>query len=269
MAKVPDKILQKYEKDTRYNVQFDDFQHQVTDQYSLRNPFGFYFETEKLKYMVKLFNYEKINLSGKSILDIGCHYGYHLNKLAFLKGSCENMVGIDIIEDYIQTARGINPGMVFEKCQSLEEWPEGPFNLITAIYVLSEIPAKDGYREQFIRAITDRQETGDYLMVMNFKRMPRWVYKTMGLANKLVLNKILPSLAQRIDRICALSLERNLDDEGMTEQFPDYELIKSYSCIFFFGRDLYLKCKLPIPILRFLELICPVHKYYSALLKRR
>lgn len=268
MARVPDKILKKYEEDTRYNVQFDDWEHQVTDQYSIRNPFGFYFEGEKMKYMVKLLNHEKLLLSDKSVLDIGCHYGFHLNQLAFMKGNSRDMVGIDIIEDYVETAKQLNPGMTFRTCQSLDDWPERRFNLISAIYVLSEIPAEGGYRKEFIYAISRRQESGDYLMVMNFRRMPKWAYKALGKTSSF-LGRLAPSVAKKIEHISALSLERNLDDEAMAEQFADYEVVKSYSFMFFFGRDLYLKFKLPIGVIKFLEIICPIYKYYFVLLKKK
>ena len=236
MSQVPDKIFEKYENDTRYNMRFGDFEHQAADQYSIRNPFGFYFEAEEMKYLVKLLNHEKIVLPGKSILDVGCHHGYHLGRLASLKGSCDEMHGIDIIESYINTARAINPGMEFSCCRSLEDWPEGRF--------------------------------GDYLLVMNFKRLPRWGYKVLGFCSRL-LRTVLPGLARRIDDACALSLERNLDDEGIKEQFWDYELVKSYSFIFFFGRYLYLKFNTPIPVIKFLDWVFPVRKYHWALMERK
>ncbi len=77
-----ERVRRKYLFDKRYNAPPDD----TYQRYSLRNKFGFYFEYRKFRESINLFNHAKINFSGMKILDMGCHKGYQLSNLAFLKG---------------------------------------------------------------------------------------------------------------------------------------------------------------------------------------
>ncbi|MCB0375162.1 MAG: hypothetical protein KDD04_04525 [Sinomicrobium sp.] len=71
---------QQYESDLRYGAKPDDFD----NVYSLRNPYGLHFETERINAIMGLLNEHQVVLPSKKIPDVGCHYGFYANLFAYL-----------------------------------------------------------------------------------------------------------------------------------------------------------------------------------------
>jgi len=254
-----DAILEKYSKDERYNNKPDSVEYEVNNLYSIRSKFGRYFESEKMYYLVELLNHDKISLVDKKVLDVGCHTGWILNLIAFLKESSDDLTGIDIVDEYIERANCINNSINFKTENILESEGGEKYNLILLIYILSEIyPAKA--RLQFANKIASLQDRGDYLIIFNFKRLPKLLFLLLKIARPfcLVLKIKIPSPE--------IGYERNLDDSSVKSLFKDYELVKSYSFITLFARKLIHDYKVPVAVARIFSKVVP--KYYMALLKK-
>ena len=249
-------IYQKYSNHDAYNRQFGNVSHEMNNIYSLRNDFGLYFECEKIKYLIKLLNQENISLVDKKILDVGCHYGFHLNLMAYLKGSADGLHGIDIIDKYIDVAQRINASIDFRTMDIMELKSER-YEFIQLVYVLSEIFPEE-FRLKFVEQISKLQQPGDYIYIVNFKALPPILY--------FILNTIIRVLKLPIN--IKLTRERNLDDKLIKKLFSEYRLVRSYTSIFLPARELYSKLHIPIGVIKVLGSLIPIHRYYFALLKK-
>jgi len=82
--------------------------------YSLRNTVGFYQRTMVAKELINILNRNNINLSKyDNILDLGCGIGYLLRIIAEIRGYTEGLTGIDLSQERIKSARGINSNIKY------------------------------------------------------------------------------------------------------------------------------------------------------------
>jgi len=221
----------------------------LSNRYSLRNKFGLYFEYKKLKEMIKLLNYGKINLKDKKILDIGCHRGFQLYPLAFIKGTTKNIYGIDYIHSFIEDAKLINPGINFQQMDVYDlKFPEDFFDFVTIIYLYNSIPEQD--RKKVSSGISKKIKKGGYLLIFEFSDNP--------LINS--IRKATTTLKRQENKY-----KPQLNDKILEKLYPDFKIIKSKNMINLFS---YRLCNfLPYSLIELLDLITPKN-YYIALLKK-
>ena len=79
-------------------------------------------------------------LAGKRILDVGCGTGRNLQRLIDLGAEPGLLSGIDLREDVIERAAGLNPGIDL-RVANAEELPfdDGSFDLVTQYTVFTSI----------------------------------------------------------------------------------------------------------------------------------
>ncbi len=240
-------VIKKYKKDERYHADVND----TKQRYSLRNKFGFYFEYRKFHEAIKLFNYAGIDFKDKRILDIGCHRGFQLNYLAFLKGESKDLHGIDFIPQFIETAKAINPGINYRKMDVYKlnsNFKDNYFDFINLIYCLNCIPPKD--RPQIAQSITDKLKKGGYMLVFDLSdniliSMIRKVVKTIrGLDNRYV---------------------EYANNALLRKYFVGCKIVKSKNIINVLSFPLSKFCS--YPIIELLDYVLP-NNYYIALLKK-
>lgn len=245
MVKNKEQQIEKYQKSKKYQSDAND----LSNRYSLRNKFGLYFEYKKLKEIIKFLNYEKIDLKDKKILDIGCHRGFQLYPLAFIKGTTKNIYGVDYIPSFIEDAKLINPGINFQQMDVYDlKFPENFFDFVTIIYLYSSIPEKD--RMNVSSEISKKIKKEGYLLVFDFVDSP--------LINS--IRKVTATLKRQESKS-----DVKLNDEIIKELYPDFEIIKSKKMINLFS---YRLCNfLPYSLVELLDSITPKN-YYIALLKK-
>lgn len=93
-------------------------------------------------------------LQGKTVLDLGCGYGWH-SKFAADQGAA-SVLGLDLSERMIEEARRRNPApnVIYRVC-GLEEYdyPEGAYDLVISNLVLHYIADLDSVFEKVFRAL--------------------------------------------------------------------------------------------------------------------
>tara|TARA_Y100000034_G_C6845531_1_gene383006 strand:+ start:70 stop:741 length:672 start_codon:yes stop_codon:yes gene_type:complete len=221
----------------------------LSNRYSLRNKFGLYFEYRKLKEIIKFLNYEKIDLKDKKILDIGCHRGFQLYPLAFIKGTTKNIYGIDYIPSFIEDAKLINPGINFEQMDVYDlKFSENFFDFVTIIYLYNSIPEQD--RMKISSEISKKIKKEGYLLIFDFS--------DNFLINS--IRKVTTTLKKQENKY-----KPQLNDKILKELYPDFKIIKSKNMINLFS---YRLCNfLPYSLVELLDFITPKN-YYMALLKK-
>lgn len=240
-----EKVRKKYLEDKRYNAPIDDTQ----QRYSLRNKFGFYFEYRKLKETISLFNYAKINLENMRILDIGCHKGFQLSNLAFLRGSSKDLHGIDFMPSFISQAKAINPSINFKVMDFYAlKFKDNYFDLITLYYVINCMPQKD--REKIISGISKKLKKGGHILVFEFSDNP--------IINS--IRKITKTLRGTDNSYIEYS-----NDKIIKKYFTDFRIIKSKNLINFLSYP--MSKAFSYPIIELLDFILP-NNYYIALLQK-
>lgn len=240
-----EKVKIKYTNDKRYNASAND----TEQRYSLRNKFGFYFEYRKFLESIKLFNYAKLNLSQMRILDIGCHKGYQLSNLAFLKGTSKDLYGIDFMLYFIEEAKKINPSINFKQMDFYDiKFKDNYFDLVTLYYVINCMPIKD--REKIISGISNKVKKGGYIVVFEF-------------SDKFLINsirKIVKTLRGEDN-----SYIEYANNKIIKNYFKDFRIIKSKKIINFLSHP--LSKFFPCPIIEILDLFLPKN-YYITLLQK-
>lgn len=102
--------------------------------YSLRNPVGFYQRTMVAKGLIDILNRNHIKLSNYSnILDLGCGTGTWLRFISEIRGYTEGLTGIDLSQERLKNARGINDNIKYiygDICKL--QFPDIFFDFITA-----------------------------------------------------------------------------------------------------------------------------------------
>ena len=78
-----------------------------------RNPAGFYMSYRERRFFIEMLNKHGICLQNKKICDIGCGYDNWLRFFAELKGSSQELVGVDVTSHRVLKAKDINPGIAF------------------------------------------------------------------------------------------------------------------------------------------------------------
>lgn len=240
-----EKVKKKYLEDKRYNASPDDGK----QRYSLRNKFGLYFEHRKFKESISLFNYAKLNLSEMRILDIGCHKGFQLNNLAFLKGSSRELYGIDFVPDFIKAAKKINPSINFKQMDFYDlNFEDNYFDLVTLYYVINCMPKKD--RDRIISGISKKIKRRGYILIFEF-------------SDNLIINSI-RKIAKTI-RGTDNSYVEYANDMIVKKYFKDFKIIKSKNIINFLS---YPMSKIfSSYLIEFFDLFLPKN-YYIALLQK-
>ena len=245
MIKNKEQHKEKYLTSKKYKSNAND----LSNRYSLRNKFGLYFEYKKLKEIIKFLNYDKINLNDKKILDIGCHRGFQLYPLAFIKGTAKDIYGVDYINSFIEDAKAINPGINFQKMDVYDlKFPENFFDFVSIIYVYNSIPEKD--RIKISSEISKRIKKEGYLLVFDF-------------SDNMLINSIRKATT-------TLKKQENkykpqLNDKILKKLYPDFKIIKSKNMINLFSYR--LSKFLPYSLIELLDFITPKN-YYIALLKK-
>lgn len=238
-------VKKKYSSDKRYNTMPGD----VKQRYSLRNKFGFYFEYRKFAEAVKLFNYEKLDFTNMKILDIGCHRGFQLNQLAFLKGTSKEIYGIDFMPDFIKQAKSINPSINFKAMDVYDlKFKDDYFDFIGLIYFLNCIPPKD--RGEIAKKISKKINKGGYILVFELSDNP--------IIN--IIRKIIKFVKGADTRYIEFASDRILH-----KYFKDFKIVKSKNMINFLSAPLCEFCS--YPFIELLDSIVP-NNYYIALLRK-
>ena len=200
----------KYESDSRYHADPDNLSQETTNRYSLRNNFGLYFELQKIKEVVNLLNYGKIELKGKKIIDVGCHRGFISNILAQIKGSSSGVYGTDLIHPFIDQAKLINPGVQFSQHDVYEELPyeQEYFDLITAIYLFNAIPLED--QQEISNKLSEKVKIGGHIIFFD------------------LLESKSARFAQKISHINKKYIPLpHFNDKRIKELFPKFTIVKS------------------------------------------
>ncbi|MFH1305225.1 MAG: class I SAM-dependent methyltransferase, partial [Candidatus Omnitrophota bacterium] len=80
------------------------------------------------------------DLSGKKIADLGCGKGKELNRMVFFGALPENLSGIDLLPDRIESAKNLFPNIDF-RCGNAESLPyeNDSFDIILCFTVFSSI----------------------------------------------------------------------------------------------------------------------------------
>lgn len=234
---------EKYENDDRYHALADDFK----NMYSLRNPYGLYFETRRLRALFDLLNRHRVSIGGRRVLDVGCHHGLYSNIFAYLRKSAEGVTGTDYIEEYLAVARKVNGSLAFRR-EDLYDFSVEPssVDLLFLNYVLSCVPSAD------VPAIAARLSAcvapGGWLLFFDFHYSPAW--------------RLLATLTGR-DRDPLPSY----DDRRLRAAFPDFELVDSETLLPYQSRRL-VSAGLPPFALDLIEKVW-MRQYYVALLRKR
>ena len=240
-----EKVKKKYIEDERYNAPPND----TEQRYSLRNNFGFYFEYRKLKESINLFNYAKLNFSEMKILDIGCHKGFQLNSLAFLKGSSKGLYGIDFMPNFISSAKEINPSINYKQMDFYAlKFKDNYFDLITLYYVINCMPVKD--REKIIAGISEKVKKGGYILVFEF------------------YDGFLINFIRKITKIIRgtdTTYIEYANNKLIRKYFKDFRIVKSKKIINFLSYQ--ISKILSYPIIELLDFFLPAN-YYIALLQK-
>lgn len=80
------------------------------------------------------------DLSNLSVLEVGCGTGDNLRKLVEWGARPENLFGMDLLEDRIETARALSPNMNFQQGNAEDlSYPDGRFDLILCFTVFTSI----------------------------------------------------------------------------------------------------------------------------------
>ncbi len=93
-------------------------------------------------------------LQGKTVLDLGCGYGWH-SKFAADQGAA-SVLGLDLSERMIEEARRRNPApnVIYRVCDLEEyDYPEGVYDLVISNLVLHYIADLDSVFEKLFRTL--------------------------------------------------------------------------------------------------------------------
>jgi SAM-dependent methyltransferase len=84
-------------------------------------------------------------LDGKSVMDLACGFGYYTQRLK--QHGAAQVLGVDISPEMIRLARGHEQkeplGIAYQVCDATNLSPIGPFDLVTAVYLLNYASCED------------------------------------------------------------------------------------------------------------------------------
>ena len=81
------------------------------------------------------------NLAGCKILDVGCGFGYWLHRYAEWGALAHDLHGIDILEERIQAARKLLPGIDLRCCNAVDlDFEDASFDMVSMFLMLSLVP---------------------------------------------------------------------------------------------------------------------------------
>jgi len=109
--------------------------------YSFFNPSALFLNQQREKYLIEMLKENGFgDLSGMMILDIGCGTGNVLREFMRYGASPENLYGIDLLQDRMDTAVTISPNIHFQ-CGNAEKLPyeNNSFDIIILFTVLTSI----------------------------------------------------------------------------------------------------------------------------------
>lgn len=135
-----DKVIKFYKK----RLEKEKINEDSNFTYSMRNHTGLYLKQRSQKSVIEIFNKNKIYLSEKNILDIGCGTGDWLRFFADIKGNSNKLVGIDISSHRIHMANLINPGIKFLKGDATKlPFSDNSFDLISQYFTFEHLLEDD------------------------------------------------------------------------------------------------------------------------------
>jgi 2-polyprenyl-3-methyl-5-hydroxy-6-metoxy-1,4-benzoquinol methylase len=135
-----DQQREKYEQDSRYHAEVDDFD----NIYSLRSEAGRYFELRRLSCYLSIINRHRLNFKDTRILDLGCHHGFYANLFAYLKRSSDDVCGYDFIDTYLDVAKRVNSSIEYSQQDVFElDDRNGQVDFILLNYLFGCIPEAD------------------------------------------------------------------------------------------------------------------------------
>ncbi len=120
--------------------------HIYNNRYSLINPVGFYSNEKIRKAFYKIFNYFRrngIDITKLKILDVGCGAGGHCRFMAELINDPSNIHGIDLSRVRIESAKKMNPAIVYKNEDLLSLNSSNEYDVITALVVFLHFASAD------------------------------------------------------------------------------------------------------------------------------
>ena len=244
---VSERVFSKYTNIKRYNYNPDEIGDKYDLKYSLRSRFGSYFELRKLESYLELLNQNKIELSSKKILDIGCHRGFHLRFFSELKQDSSELYGVDIIPPFIKSAKKVNSKLNFLIADASNlPFDDSFFDIILINYVFCESDSFES-REEMAKHILSKLKKGGYIIFFDF-------YDSFWI-------RLIAKLKKWSKRINGLG---SFNDNSINSLFANTQLLFSKS---FINILTYRSVKISFFLPRLFDLFIP-HEYYIVLLRK-
>lgn len=81
------------------------------------------------------------DIGSMTLLDVGCGVGRSTRMFVELGFSPQNILGVDLRESALDTARAFNPAISYRHLRDLSEWPAQKFDLVSQCTAFSSMPA--------------------------------------------------------------------------------------------------------------------------------
>lgn len=245
------KQREKYQTSSVYHAHPDDLNQGPDNRYGLRHPFGLYFARRRLTDFLELLNSEQIALKDKHILDIGAHYGFYTNLLAFLQGSTTNIVAIDFMESFLRTARRVNPAIQYAQWDLHTGLPFEPhsFDFVLCNYVFGCFSNEDA--TQIAAAVSDTVRPGGHILFFSLYDSVFWKFYNIA---RLMWRKRKPPTAN------------SFNNAKLRLIFPDCKLMRRKVGLNMLSERL-IQHHVPYWLVEMLDVVLPAQFYYALLVK--
>lgn len=130
------------QEESRIQDVYEKRRHEKGRLYSLWNKGHLFFIQELERELIGFLSEQGLSsLEGKQILDVGCGSGYWIRKFMELGATPESLVGIDLLDWRIDTARRICPRNIRLECGNAEQlgFCDQSFDVIAQFTVFSSI----------------------------------------------------------------------------------------------------------------------------------
>ncbi len=154
------------------------------------------------------------DLTTLTVLDAGCGDGRVSRSLLECGVDAARVIGVDMLQDRVETARSLSPGRLrFETGDAVEVEPGRRFDLVTVFTLLSSV-TDETERSRVLQGLWDRVNTGGWLLVFDFRFdnpmnpdvrgvRPRWISSRIDSSDQWVRTMFTPPPLAR--RLAALS----------------------------------------------------------------